>query len=266
MARYRQQLPEETVQHLKWKYEGLGKRQGLFTGIVRSNLLGTKVGYGYDPAYGDTPRFWHTIRNQVTAALADLQLLSNVADYSQIKEIFMETRHEELVKDPWKTDLAEVMIGLLRSHGDTEIIDSEDLLWRAELAEKIMDACMKFFKSHDLITSKAHKQAFEIFEDAVRSEISNLERNKIIVTKGKSGKPAGEWKWHPYGRDAIDTTKNPEDPRKVQKPRRKRGSSDLADAIAGTDDVKNPEPQRQELDRQAQEDLEQDRIAKEEKD
>ena len=123
------------------------------------------------------------LRNSVATGLADLQLITEIVADEQLYQMFRETTHPELEQKKYAADLIILIERLLRAHGETELILREDVLWKADLAEKIVNMCFTFFKSHDMISSSAHKRTID--------EAQNLIATEIVVLGRKS---AGEIK------------------------------------------------------------------------
>ena len=60
-------------------------------------------------------------------------------------------------------------------------IKAEDILWRAEIVQKVMQECMIFLRRNHMLTSKAHRRVADEVDDLEKSEIYNLSlRDKDI--------------------------------------------------------------------------------------
>ncbi len=204
IAQYRRYLTAQMRSHILEKYMNLIENDvgGLFTPTTRGRLLGTKPKKGV--AKQDTSDFYYDVRSRAAAGLADLQLLSEIGHDAQLQNIFMATTHAELNNEPYRTDLNILLTGLLRTHDKQDFHTKEDILWRAELAEKIVNSCMAFFKNRDLITSKAHLRVVDEIKDMMASEISNLDDKRIKEVR-TSGATEGYWVW--MSKDFVESNK-----------------------------------------------------------
>ena len=245
MARYRQQLNKGKHEYLIEKYKGLiNQGGGLLSSPTRSKLLGQKPedevqNYEMESVFPDKSKFWHLLTKNVTSSLADLQLIAEVGSDAELNQMFRETTHQELDKIKYTTDLALLLEKLLRASGETEEIPKEDILWKADLAQKIVNVCFNFFKTHDMISSTAHTRTVDEAKNLIATEIFGLERKGHGTIKDRHGKEYADWVLVPRRiaqkrriRGELSTMD-----RQIieEKSRRKKGSSDLTDAIKGKD-------------------------------
>ena len=64
---------------------------------------------------------------------------------------------------------------------------AEDILWRAEIVQKVMQECMTFFERNEMFTSLAHKRVAEEMEDVIKTEIYNRQAKGNIPMKKVAG-------------------------------------------------------------------------------
>lgn len=144
----------------------------------------------------------HSLKNIIHRLISDkpfqeliVEKLSNLAietRWDKIAQLYVEvyesTRSIRILEprvsnllstDLHKTDFVILLTKLLTSFGETQIITKEDILWRAEQAEKIVNICLIFFKTHNLVTSKTHSRLVDEVQDMMASEISNLEDKNV---------------------------------------------------------------------------------------
>lgn len=184
MADYRRKLAMDEHRNIVHKYKPHRDAQGgIFVSRTRRRLLGIKD-ESSDLYREDTADFWSDVRTNVKNALTDLQLICEVANEDQLKEMFQLIPFTERTSDKTKTSLADVFGVIFQDHNRlvmTKLKDGTrmltrtrdvDDLWKAELACEIVERCLEFFKVSGLITSKVHERLVEEVIDMLGSEYS----------------------------------------------------------------------------------------------
>jgi len=181
MADYRRKLSKEDHKNIVRKYKKhRDANGGIFVSRTRRRLLGIK-----DEKSGlfreDTSDFWSDVRNNVKTALTDLQLICEVANQDQLKEMFSLVSYSSRKSDPTKVSLANVMEALLYTliqykrskDGLKPIFDQKNIPWKAELSNEIVQKCLEFYDINGMITSKAHERLVMEVTDMLGSELSH---------------------------------------------------------------------------------------------
>ena len=180
MADYRRKLAVDEHKNIVRKYQPHRDAQGgIFVPRTRRRLLGVK-----DESSGlyreDTSDFWSDVRTNVKNALTDLQLICEVANQDQLKEMFRLIPFEERQKDQSKASLSNVLEVLFKStplfkkEGSKWIrVIPKDITWKADLAVEIVEKCLEFYKYNGMITSKVHERLVVEVTDMLGSELGH---------------------------------------------------------------------------------------------
>lgn len=181
MADYRRKLSQTEHRNIVRKYkQHRDANGGIFVSRTRRRLLGIK-----DEKSGlfreDTPDFWLDVRSNVKTALTDLQLICEVANQDQLKEMFSVIPYSLRKSDPTKASLANVIEALFYTliqykrdkDGLTPIFDQKNIVWKAELSNEIVQKCLEFYNTNGMITSKAHERLVMEVTDMLGSELSH---------------------------------------------------------------------------------------------
>ena len=182
MADYRRKLSIEDHKNIVRKYKKhRDANGGIFVSRTRRRLLGIK-----DEKSGlfreDTSDFWLDVRNNVKTALTDLQLICEVANQDQLKEMFSVIPYSVRKSDPTKASLANVietlfytLIQYKRDKGEIKpIFDQKNIVWKAELSNDIVQKSLEFYDKNGMITSKAHERLVMEVTDMLGSELSHI--------------------------------------------------------------------------------------------
>jgi len=181
MADYRRKLSKEDHKNIVRKYKKhRDANGGIFVSRTRRRLLGIK-----DEKSGlfreDTSDFWLDVRSNVKTALTDLQLICEVANQDQLKEMFSVIPNSLRKSDPTKVSLANVIETLFYTliqykrdkDGLKPIFDQKNILWKGELSNEIVQKCLEFYSINGMITSKAHERLVMEVTDMLGSELSH---------------------------------------------------------------------------------------------
>jgi len=181
MADYRRKLSQEEHRNIVRKYKKhRDANGGIFVSRTRRRLLGIK-----DEKSGlfreDTPDFWLDVRSNVKTALTDLQLICEVANQDQLKEMFSVIPYSLRQNDPTKASLSNVIEALFHTliqykrdkNGVTPIFDQKNIVWKAELSNEIVQKCLEFYDINGMITSKAHERLVMEVTDMLGSELNH---------------------------------------------------------------------------------------------
>ena len=181
MADYRRKLSKEDHKNIVRKYKKHRDASGgIFVSRTRRRLLGIK-----DEKSGlfreDTSDFWLDVRSNVKTALTDLQLICEVANQDQLKEMFSVIPCSSRKSDPTKASLSNVIETLFYTliqykrdkDGLKPIFDQKNIPWKAELSNEIVQKCLEFYSINGMITSKAHERLVMEVTDMLGSELSH---------------------------------------------------------------------------------------------
>ncbi len=194
MAKYRRQMDKIKQKYIIDKYKKhCDAEGGTFRPDKRRKLVGLKKKNPKQIEEG-TADFWYDVRKSAKHSLTDLQLVSEVANTEQLREIFSIIPYGEWNKDTSKTDLVFLIRQVLGSQPWRTVrykkgvpqpsYNSEDDSWLAFLAYQIVHECFEFFKDHQLVTSKAHERLIDEVDDLLNSEVGRadwLARNQRNV-------------------------------------------------------------------------------------
>lgn len=211
MAEYRRQLSKYTQKNLLDRYKNHKNAEGgIFTESTRRRLLGIKAESAKELP-PDTADFWSDVRKFVKNGLKDLELICDVAHPDQLEEMFYkqtlskkEQSELEKIKEAWEqTKYLErfpslnkfleslfkdyiierkMMIERLGKKYPQAVIIGSDA-WKAYLAHDIVVICLKFFKEHNFISTKAHERLVEEVEDMINVEVARgakLQRHERV--------------------------------------------------------------------------------------
>jgi len=198
MANYRRELSKYEARFMHAKFQNhTNANGGIFTPDKRRKLLGLKPKQGKH--HEDTADFWYDIKTTVKSGLKDFELFFDVASPEQIGKILeVRSTKDDLdklhkISDPfeqetfWKSfpSLQGTLRALFRDYTKTRItklkdggvskwvepIDYDDS-WKAQLADSVVQICLKFFREHRLISSKAHERLVDEMEDMLNVEVA----------------------------------------------------------------------------------------------
>jgi len=181
VAEYRRKLTKIEHKNIVSRYKKHRDAEGgIFVPRTRRRLIGVK-----DEKRGqfrdDTPDFWSDVRSHVKTAITDLQLICEVTNQEQLKEMLQLVPFATRKTDETKASLSDVLSILFdyklqykrTKKGWEQVIDSKNILWKSELAHDIVIKCLKFYQDHGLITSKAHERLVEEVTDMLGAELSH---------------------------------------------------------------------------------------------
>ena len=181
MAQYRRKLTTSKNKYILDKYKhNKNDDVGIFTSDKRRKLLGLKP-KDRKIKPDNIANFWFDVRNSVKIGLTDLQLIADVADHNQLRQMFELIPFSEWDKDISKTDLPKLCRTILSSQPNSRVVkrkgmlvpveNEEDDVWLAHLAYEMVIECFRFFNEHNLVTSMAHERLIDETEDMLNSEI-----------------------------------------------------------------------------------------------
>ena len=164
-------------EHLKRYKKHVDAYGGLFTSITRQNLLG--INPKNPQPYKDTPNFWSDVRKSVGNGLIDLQLVCAMAHTNQIKKMFQytplysnEDRGGEISPEEFyalRPNLTSVISSILPSFPIFN--NTEDLLWRADIAKRLVTICLEFLNRNNLIRSPVHARHLSEVKSILDAEL-----------------------------------------------------------------------------------------------
>jgi len=151
-------------------------------------------------------KFFYELRESAKTAFGDYLLLTETLNDDQLKEIFTHysfTDKEEKYRSEKNIEHVEfykqipVLHNVLESlfkleYQNEPVVDSKgkfshtislpkdiDDEWQARFAEETIRICLKFFKEHSLISTKAHERLVEEVEDMINVEVARGTKLKL---------------------------------------------------------------------------------------
>lgn len=156
--KYLRDLTDNTLNDLKIHYAFHLKNKGFLTPKKKKRLL--RIG---KKEHGTSDSdFWYRTKHLAKHSILDLQLIANVADESQLKDIF-----EPLKKEDWqerdnglykRTDIRLLVESIFSSH-KPEKSNRDD--WRYKIALDMVTIGIGYFRNMPIFQSKLHNRAFD---------------------------------------------------------------------------------------------------------
>lgn len=193
MKKNRQYTREYTLTQLKELQDKFkvssGKKRGFLSSNHRKVLLHQKR-IGKRTSTTSDSDFYYTIREKAKGALTDYSLITETLTDSQLEEIFSVTKMES---DPFTLtsfleklfELELVSVALkdikgkyIENKSFKMPIDQNDL-WKALLAERILNICIDFFVDHRYISTQVHAGFLENLRELINVEISRASQLSI---------------------------------------------------------------------------------------
>lgn len=180
MVEYRLRFNDEQYRRALKRYEKhVDAYGGLFVSDKRNNLLG-KNSKNPQP-FKDTPSFWSDVKKSVRNGLVDLQLVCAVASNRQKKKMFEYIpAHSKEMTGGFLTEeefnalspnLSSV-VGSVLAYKMAEDKEVDDMLWRADLAIRIIDKCLGFFQNNNIILSPIHQRQLDEVKTILQVELN----------------------------------------------------------------------------------------------
>jgi len=155
---YRRDLTKEEFKTLKIRHRIHLKNRGFLSPNEKQRLLKLK-----NKEHG-TPEadFWYILKRKAKFAIFDLQLISKIADESQLQEIFEPFTNEDYndhKKNNYpRTQLRDLIESVYTSHMP-EKSNRDD--WRYKLALDMATSAIGYFRNIPAFQSKLHTRLFE---------------------------------------------------------------------------------------------------------
>src|SRR3989344_2576856 len=139
---YRRQLSKTELKSIQEKYGNYKSRGGFLTSNQKLKLLCKKKG-----EEGTTEAdFWYRLKKSSRGSIVDLQMICDIADEEQIKEIFQKiplkkVSKNEPLKESQLVSFDQLIASILVS--DWRNKDRDDL-WKSLLVRDIMTTCLNY--------------------------------------------------------------------------------------------------------------------------
>lgn len=118
--------------------------------------------------------FWYRLKHSAKMAIFDLQLISEIADESQLQEIFKPLTNEDyrnMDKEKYyRTDLRHLIDNIFSSHSP-ERSHSDD--WRYKIAEDIVTIGIGYFRNMPAFQSNLHNRLFQDVIDTIGAHVDS---------------------------------------------------------------------------------------------
>ena len=168
---YRRELSENDKTSLKKKFKNHieNSRNSCLTKNQRLRLLEIKK-----KEHGTTESdFWYRLKKDAKNAIVDLQMICNVADDEQIKEIFQHIPLKKIeknvpIKDEDLVSLDRLISSILVTNWRSE---KKDDLWKALLVKELINACLNYIVTSGILMTKSHMRLVDEIRDLVNAVI-----------------------------------------------------------------------------------------------
>lgn len=166
---YRRELSPNELKSVRLKYHQYieNARGGFLTKNQKLRLL--KLKHGEE---GTTEAdFWYRLKQSAKGAIADLQMICDIADDEQIKEIFQKIPlhkviKNETIKDADLISIDKLIASVLVSNWRNK---NKDDLWKAILVHYLMESCLNYTITSGLLMTKSHVRLIEEMRDLVKA-------------------------------------------------------------------------------------------------
>lgn len=171
-SQHRRELTDNQKKSLLIKYQEhlQHSRGGFLTTNKRKRLLGTKRG---DEGTPDAD-FWYKLKQSARDSIVDLQMICDVANRDQIKEIFQFIPITESVKKGKTVDPESLVSidGLIWSVLLVKKSKNDDDVWKALLVKDIMEKCLNYIMLSGILMTKSHQRLIEEMRDLMDAIVS----------------------------------------------------------------------------------------------
>ena len=170
--KYTRDLKENKLKALKMRHEIHINNKGFLTKKQKLRLLKLRKKERWTP----DADFWYRIKHSARYSIFDLELISKIADESQLKEIFEPLKkadYANMDKGIYKrTDLRFLIEAIFSSHSP-EKSHSDD--WRFKLALDMVKIGIGYFQNMPAFQSNLHKR---LFGDVIDTLDANIDSTK----------------------------------------------------------------------------------------
>ena len=166
---YRRELSPNELKSVRLKYDKYieNARGGFLTKNQKLRLL--KLKHGEE---GTTEAdFWYRLKQSAKGAIADLQMIFDIADDEQIKEIFhkiplSKVKKKEIITDADLVSIDRLIASVLVSDWKNK---NKDDLWKAILVDYIMESCLNYIITTGILMTQSHMRLIEEMRDLVKA-------------------------------------------------------------------------------------------------
>ena len=170
--KYRREITDSKLKTIKTRHKIHLQNNGFLTKSQKERLLKTKK---KERGITDTD-FWYRIRHAATFAIFDLELISKIADESQLEEIFeplTRDNYSDMDKGLYKrTDMRYLIEAVFSSH-KPELSTRDD--WRFKLAYEMIEIGIGYFRNMPTFQSNLHQRAFQDVLDSIQGYSDSTE-------------------------------------------------------------------------------------------
>src|SRR5574337_643649 len=151
---YRRELTNNEIGSLKKTYEKHARSiaRGFLTREQRMRLLELKK-----KERGTTDSdFWYKLKRQSKNAIMELQMISDIANDKQLKEIFYEGT-------PTRSPISELFVSLFPINRKTD----QDDLWRSSIMAQIVFRSLEWYLQNNTFPTESHQRLIRDTLDAI---------------------------------------------------------------------------------------------------
>ena len=168
--KYIRDLSKKQVNDLRTRHKFHMKNNGFLTKRQKDRLLKQRK---KEKGTLDS-EFWYRLKHSAKMAIFDLQLISEIADESQLQEIFEPLTNEDyrnMDKEKYyRTDLRYLIQNIFSSH-NPERSHSDD--WRYKIAEDMITIGIGYFRNMPAFQSNLHNRLFQDVIDTISAHIDS---------------------------------------------------------------------------------------------
>jgi len=167
---YRRHLSKNELKLIDEKYSNYKSRGGFLTSNQKLRLRGKKKG---DEGTTEAD-FWYRLKKSARGSIVDLQMICDIGDEEQIKEIFQKiplkkVSKNESLKESQLVSFDQLIASILVS--DWRNKDKDDL-WKSLLVRDIMSSCLNYTITSGILMTKSHMRLVEEVRDLVDAIVS----------------------------------------------------------------------------------------------
>ena len=167
---YRREITDRKLEILKIRHKIHLENNGFLTKKQKQRLVKLKKKERGTPEAD----FWYNLKRSAKMALFDLQLISEIADESQLQEIFEPLTIEDYRNMDkgkyYRTDLRYLIENIFSSHSP-ERSHSDD--WRYKIAEDMITVGIGYFRNMPAFQSNLHNRLFQDIIDTISAHVDS---------------------------------------------------------------------------------------------
>lgn len=162
--KYTRESKDFTLETLRNRHKIHLQNNGFLTKKQKERLLKLKKKQRETP----DSDFWYRIKHSAKFSIFDLELISRLADESQLQEIFEPLRKEDYVSmdkgDYHRTDLRYLLEAVFSSCNQDNLNQDD---WRTKLALELVTIGIEHFQKNPAFQSNLHRRLFDDVLDSL---------------------------------------------------------------------------------------------------